>query len=164
LKTETRVRLARPGEEAAIHAVHMRSIREVCVKDHGEEEIRGWGFRELGNRWTDAIQRQEVWVVEKEASILGMSSIHVYAEGSVTKADLLALYLAPEVLGQKLGARLMTTMLDHAKKCGVHRVDLDSTITALQFYESFGFKATGPSKRLDIGGYPVTAHPMVLLL
>jgi hypothetical protein len=56
------IRLARPGDEAAVHAAHMRSIREVCVKDHGEEEIRGWGFRDLGNRWVDAILRKEVWV------------------------------------------------------------------------------------------------------
>jgi hypothetical protein len=44
------IRKAVPGEEQEIHKVHMRSIREVCVKDHGEEEIKGWGNRELGNR------------------------------------------------------------------------------------------------------------------
>ena len=44
------IRLARPGEEAQIHEAHMRSIREICIKDHGEEEVRGWGNRPLGNR------------------------------------------------------------------------------------------------------------------
>jgi len=46
-----KIRPARSGDEPAIHEAHMRSVREVCVKDHGEEEIRGWGNRLLGDRW-----------------------------------------------------------------------------------------------------------------
>jgi hypothetical protein len=37
------IREAKPGDESLIHEAHMRSIREVCIKDHGEEEIHGWG-------------------------------------------------------------------------------------------------------------------------
>ena len=33
------IRKARTGDENGIHESHMRSIREVCVHDHGEEEI-----------------------------------------------------------------------------------------------------------------------------
>lgn len=154
--------MARPGEEAAIHAAHMRSIREVCVKDHGEEEIRGWGFRELGNRWVDAVRKQEVWVVEKNGSIEGLGYIRIFEENGATKAYLHALYLTPEVLGKKFGARIMNLMLEKAKTGGAAAVDLDSTITAHKFYAAFGFVNAGPMKRIDIGGYPVTAYPMRL--
>jgi hypothetical protein len=37
------IRKAKVGDESGIHEAHMRSIREICVKDHGEEEIKGWG-------------------------------------------------------------------------------------------------------------------------
>ncbi len=156
------VRLAKPGDEAAIHAAHMRSIREVCVKDHGEEEIRGWGFREQGNRWVDAILRKEVWVVEYQGSIQGMGYIRIFEENGASKAYLHALYLTPEVLGKKFGSRLMALMLERARTSGASGVDLDSTITAHEFYKAFGFVDTGSMKQVDIGGYPVTAYPMRL--
>lgn len=133
-----------------------------CVKDHGEEEIRGWGFRELGNRWVDAIQRKEVWVVEMQGLIQGMGYIRIFEENGTTKAYLHALYLTPEVLGKKFGSRLMALMLEKAKASGANEIDLDSTITAHKFYKAFGFVDTGPMKRVDIGGYPVTAYPMRL--
>ncbi len=31
--SEPIIREAKPGDEAAIHEAHMRSIREICVKD-----------------------------------------------------------------------------------------------------------------------------------
>ena len=35
------IREARSGDEAGIHEAHMRSIREVFLKDHGLEEVIG---------------------------------------------------------------------------------------------------------------------------
>jgi hypothetical protein len=32
------IRKARPGEEAQLHEAHMRSIKEVCSRDHTAEE------------------------------------------------------------------------------------------------------------------------------
>jgi hypothetical protein len=58
----------------------------------------------------------------------------------------------------------MALMLEKAKASGASGVDLDSTITAHEFYKAFGFVDTGPMKRVDICGYPVTAYPMRLQL
>ena len=69
---EFQIRFAKPGDEPAIHDAHMRSIREICVKDHGTEEIKGWGHRELGDRWTKEIQNGTVWVVERNGCIHGV--------------------------------------------------------------------------------------------
>ena len=67
---EILIRKALPGEEKEIHEAHMRSIREVCVRDHGVEEIKGWGNRPLENRWVDAIKTELVWVIEFNKTIL----------------------------------------------------------------------------------------------
>lgn len=156
------IRLAVPGDELGIHTAHMRSIQEVCVKDHGEEEIRGWGFRELGTRWVDPIQKKDVWVIESAGIIQGFGYIRIWQEDQNTKAYLHALYLTPEILGKKFGSRLITLMLDRAKARGARVVELDSSISAYKFYKSFGFTDAGSVKKVDIGGYPVTAHPMRL--
>jgi putative acetyltransferase len=156
------IRLARPEDDVAIHAAHTRSIREVCVKDHGEEEIRGWGYRELGNRWVLPIQRQEVWVVELNGIIQGVGYIQILDKNGMIRPCIHALYLTPELLGKKFGARLLTLMLEKAKSCGATGVELNSSITAHEFYKSFGFIDSAPVTRINFGGYPVTSYPMRL--
>ena len=158
------IRLAKPGDEEGIHTAHMRSIREVCVRDHGQDEIRGWGFRELGDRWVDAIQRNEVWVVVAQEVICGVGYLHIFEENGMVQGHLHALYLTPEVLGKNFGSDLMKIMLDKAEAAGARKILLHSTITANDFYRRFGFIDSGPMKKVDIGGYPVTAYPMELRL
>ena len=158
----TQIRLAIPGDEAGIHDAHMRSIREICVKDHGPNEIRGWGFRELGSRWVNTIQKEDVWVVEDQKVIRGLGYIRIFEQDGINKAYLHALYLTPEIIGKKFAHQLMVLMLDKAKKSGASGVDLESTITAHNFYKRYGFLDTGSVKQVDIGGYPVTAYPMRL--
>jgi GNAT superfamily N-acetyltransferase len=158
------IRLAKPGDEEGIHTAHMRSIREVCVKDHGQDEIRGWGFRDLGERWVDAIQRNEVWVVVAQEVIYGVGYIRIFEVDGLTQAHLHALYLTPEVLGKNFGSGLLKIMLKKAESAGAMKIHLHSTITAHDFYRRFGFVDSGPMEKVEIGGYPVTAYPMELRL
>lgn len=159
---ELQIREAKPGEEKAIHEAHMRSIREICVKDHGENEIRGWGNRSPGDRWIEAIKNQNVWVVEGDGNIYGHACLNVFEENHETKACIQGLYLTPEVLHQGFGFKLAGIMLDKARNAGAKTVTLDSSITAHDFYKGLGFVDAGPKKSVEIGGYPVTAFPMVI--
>lgn len=154
------VRLAEQCDREGIHTAHMRSIREVCVKAHGPDEIRGWGFRELGQRWIEAIDSKLVWVVEYQSAVRGVASITFAEDGK--SAEIQSLYLTPEMIGCGFGRKLMNLMLNEAKRRGVERICLDSTITAHQFYQSFGFRDVGPARKRPVGGIPVTSFPMEL--
>ncbi len=156
------IRRAIPGDEASIHEAHMRSIREICVKDHGIEEIKGWGYRELGNRWIRPIKEDFVWVTEFEGKILGFAYIRMIQESSPKRAHLHGLYLTPEATSQGIATQMMELMLDAAKDYGAEIVTLESTITAHNFYKRFGFKDLGSMLKVDIGGYPVSCFPMEL--
>jgi putative acetyltransferase len=158
------IREARPGDEAGIHESHMRSIREVCVKDHGEEEVRGWGNRPLGNRWIGAIREGYVWVVEFQHAIHGHGYIKITTDGEAAQAEIRGLYLTPEVLRQGLGFKLATMMIDKAKELGAKSITLDSTLTAHSFYQRLGFVDTGPVEASELGGSMVRGIPMVMTL
>lgn len=158
---KAKIRFARAGEEAAIHNAHMRSIREVCVKDHGEE-IRGWGYRPLGDRWVEAIKRGEVWVVEGDGQVNGVGYLRVFEKDGVISGHLHALYLTPEVIGKGIGFELAQIMLSRAKQAGVQSITLESSITAKNFYERLGFAENGPMQKVEIGGYPATCFPMIM--
>ena len=151
------IRKAQIGEDEAIHSAHMRSIREVCVHDHGEEEIKGWGYRECGSRWTQSIQDGRVWVVEQEQNIEGVANIQIMGE----KAYIHSLYLTPAVLGKGYGRKLMSILLRVALEERVEQIELESSLTAHEFYLSFGFVDRGPRTQSVIGGYPVSCIPMV---
>jgi GNAT superfamily N-acetyltransferase len=158
------IRRAKSGDEPAIHEAHMRSIREICVKDHGEKEISGWGHRPLGDRWTEAINQWCVWVVEWEGSIYGHACLRLSGPDEAIRARILGLYLTPEVLHQGFGFSLANLMLEEARRAGAKSVTLDSSITAHDFYRRLGFVDAGPVKHEEIGGSFVTAFPMVFSL
>lgn len=155
------IRQARPGEELALHAAHMRSINEVCIKDHGPEETRGWGGRQPNDKWTKAIERGQAWVIEHEGQVRGVGYLGMV---SAERARIFALYLTPEVIGQGLGARLARTLLDQARAAGAKEVLLESSITAHEFYRRLGFVDQGPMITQEIGGSLVRGYPMRLAL
>ena len=157
------IRTARPGDEAEIHESHMRSIREVCVIDHGEDEIRGWGYRDLEERWQEEIRNGCIWVVEDD-KIRGFGYLCFFSDVSQIHAYLHALYLTPEVIGKGLGRKLIEIMINQARDRGAKSIQLESSITAHKFYQSQGFKDRGPKQKIEIAGYPVTWFPMILIL
>jgi GNAT superfamily N-acetyltransferase len=156
------IREAKLGDEQAIHEAHMRSIREICVKDHGEDEIRGWGNRTLDNRWTNPIKDGYVWVVENGGNIFGHAYIRIFQENIETKAHIHGLYLIPEVLHQGFGFQLAKMILEKARNAGAKSVTLESSITAYNFYKRLGFTDSGPMKFYEIGGSSVRGFPMIL--
>jgi GNAT superfamily N-acetyltransferase len=162
--SEPLIRKAKPGEESAIHEAHMRSIREVCIKDHGEEEVRGWGNRPLGNRWTQAIKEDHVWVVVLQKKICGQGYLKISETNGEKTARIHGLYLTPEVLHKGVGFKLANLMIEKAKESGATAVTLDSSLTAHAFYKRLGFNDCGPMERTDIGGSFVRGYPMILKL
>jgi predicted N-acetyltransferase YhbS len=160
---EINIRLAIPGDDEFIHEAHMRSIREICIKDHGESEIRGWGYRALDNRWVKPINAGNVNVVEQNGKIYGFSYLRISAaENDKVQAHLHALYLTPEIVGRGFGLKLAQLMLNKAKNAGAKTITLQSSITAHGFYKRLGFQDAGTKQLIDIGGYPVSSFPMSL--
>lgn len=156
------IREARPGEESAIHEAHMRSIREVCIREHGPEEVRGWGNRPLGDRWTEAILAREVLVAETQGRICGHGFMRRAEKEGRPHAYIHSFYLTPEVIGQGIGLRMLCMMLERAKAAGLEEVTLHSTLSAHEFYRNFGFVDQGPLQTQEVGGSLVRCFPMAL--
>lgn len=157
------IRKARPGEEADLHEAHMRSIREVCSKDHTSLEIRGWGNRPLAGRWTEAIEKDFVLVAELAGKVAGVGHIGILPDKS-DEAHLYVLYLTPEVLGQGVGFKMAQEMIAFARAKKIKFLRLYSTITAHHFYQKLGFVDVGEMQSVVIGGNPVRCYLMVLEL
>lgn len=154
------IRKAMRGDEASIHEAHMRSIREICVLDHGEEEVKGWGNRPLGNRWITEIEKGHVWVLEINGVTEGVGYIHISDSLNGKIGYISHLYLTAAVAGKGYGAKLMNLMLDAAREARVNVITLESSLTALNFYKKYGFKESGPMMKVELGPSLVRAFPM----
>ena len=155
------IRRAKPEDAQFIHEAHMRSIQEICSKDHSPEEIKAWGnrpFRE--DRWLNAIKNQMVWVIDNSDTIEGYG--HLAIEGNSTECNghIMGLYFIPEANGQGLGKNIIRLMIDAAKNMKARSINLESTITAHKFYQKMGFRDSGPEGEIDFGGVGVRYIPM----
>ncbi len=173
------VRRAAEADIEGIHNAHMKSIQEVCSRDHTPEEIKGWGHRPFrpGERLQALKQHQHyVWVVECDGQIEGYAYFQVLqhppkpasalsmdgARIEVPRATghLLGLYLTPKILGKGFGKALFEEVLLAAKDENVRFISLESTLTAQGFYSSRGFRATESIVTVKIGGSDVRCQPM----
>ncbi len=62
----------------------------------------------------------------------------------------LGMGLLPEFRGQGLGSKLLSSVLDHANKFGLEKVELNvytSNTPAVALYKKFGFEQGGPIKK-----------------
>ena len=159
--SKPQIRKAQLGDEEGIHKSHMRSIREVCSEHHTPDEIRGWGNRELGERWTNAIKEGHVWVVELEGTIQGHGFLRIKDVNGEKHGFIHGLYLTPEILNQGIGAKIMGLMLDKAKTEKVKTLTLESTITAHEFYKRHGFQDQGEMIKHTVNGSEVRCFPMI---
>lgn len=155
------IRRAKETDARGIHEAHMRSITEVCSKDHSPEEISGWGFRPFNEeRRINAIKNDYVWVVENLGNIEGYGHLQIYQRDNTVRAHIHGLYLTATVINQGFGYKLFAEMLNAAKLAGARSIQLESTLTAHAFYQKLGFSDSASVQTVEIGGSKVRCYPM----
>jgi dipeptidase E len=163
--TSVLIRRAALADIPAMHEAHMRSIREVCSREHTPEEIAGWGNRTLtedfARRRAEAQRapKTHTYVVEAYGKIIGSGMLRT-GEKSPERAYLHGLYLLPEALGKGYGKAILSLLEEHAREDGAKFVTFESTLNARAFYESQGYIAVGDVITQTIGGSPVRGQPM----
>ncbi len=146
----------RPAQSADANSsidVVRRSIQGLCELDHKGDlaTLSAW----LGNKTADNMRR---WIdthtvlvaSDDDGRIAGVAAVR--ADGVV-----LLNYVAPEARFQGVSKSLMEAIEVWASSHGIEWLALESSATALRFYESDGWTRTGPPQP----GFGVTTrHPM----
>lgn len=129
-----------------------RSIEELCEPDHRNDPatLAMW----LGNKTADNMRRwiadHMVLVAVEGERIAGVAAVR--ANGEV-----LLNYVAPEARFRGASKRLMLGIETWAAGHGLEWLTLDSSATALRFYQSIGWTVSGPPQP----GFGVTTrNPM----
>jgi predicted acetyltransferase len=159
------IRRATLYDAAAIHEAHMKSIQEVCYKDHSQDEIMAWGNRPFDESMrNNATQNDFVWVVEFGDEIEGFGHFKIIEKDDFIKGHIWGLYLTKKALGFGLGKEIVHLMIDEANKMNLKIITLESSITAFNFYKKLNFQDTGPMQTLMINGQKIRCFPMEMRL
>ncbi len=159
------IRKAVPNDAPGIHHAHMKSIREICSREHSPQEIQAWGHRPYReDQRLDSIKNDMVWVVEENGSIEGYGHLKIYEKDGMKCGHILGLYLTPAVAGKSFGKVIIDLMMEEIKYAKVKQVFLESTITAQNFYRKVGFVSAGPEITVEISGAQIRCYPMKIEL
>jgi tetratricopeptide (TPR) repeat protein len=159
------VRKAILKDAEGIHRAHMKSIQEICSKDHSTPEIQAWGHRPYReDQRVGSIKNDLVWVVEDNGSIEGYGHLRIFEKDGLKRGHIFGLYLTPKVVGKSLGKAIVDLMMEEIKSAKVKKVSLEATITAQNFYRKVGFVDAGPETTVEISGTPIRCYPMKMEL
>ncbi len=134
------IRQATEADAAEAISTLRRSITELCIADHRNDpaEIEGW----LGNKTVEAwrnwisLDGAVVLVAERGSKIIGVGM-------ATLSGDILLNYVHPEARFGGVSKAILAGLERILRARDVHRCRLESTVTALSFYESCGFRSEG---------------------
>jgi GNAT superfamily N-acetyltransferase len=147
------VRLATIEDAASICAVVRRSITELCVEDHHNDEriLSQW----LAGKTPDNVR---LWLTNprninllavRDGAVLGASCV-------TTGGEIILNYVSPDNRFQGASSALLAAMEAVARGSGLERCVLDSTSTARRFYQNRGYvPRAAPSSKFGLTAWPL---------
>jgi len=136
------VRQSRPEEAEAACEVVRSSIEQCCTEDHEGDPTRlaAWLRNKTPDNFLAWMQRDDLYsvVAEGETGVVGFGMASAAGE-------LLLCYAAPSGRFQGVGKAMLHDVERWAVAAGLTGLRLESTKTALPFYQRHGFEACGPA-------------------
>jgi N-acetylglutamate synthase-like GNAT family acetyltransferase len=148
------VREATTDDAAEACAVIRRSIVELCHLDHRGDEafLTKWLSNKTAEnvgRWIS--QRRHFFVAEDGGKILGAAAM-------LDSGKIILNYVSPDARFRGVSKALMWALEDRASALGIAECRVESTQTALRFYQALGYARTNESYI-----HPLIGQPAIVL-
>jgi GNAT superfamily N-acetyltransferase len=147
------IREATPDDAEDACAVVRRSIVELCRTDHQGDAatIAAWLANKSAENMRRWIGQSHVFVAVEQARILGVAAMTGSGEFTLN-------YVSPEARLRGVSKALVRRLERRAVELGIATISLQSTATALRFYEAAGYRRAGA----PIRGFGITlGYPMI---
>ena len=127
------IRRATPEDANRICELHRSSIRQLCGASYSAGQIASWTEALQPERYLPAMEKFDFFVAEV-GEVVGFCIVD--PDG----AELNALYVDPGFSGQGVGSALLEHAERVARSHSVARLRVKSTLNAVTFYASHGFR------------------------
>lgn len=136
------VRPAKKRDAATAIDIVRRSIGQLCVADHRNDEttLAAWLANKTPQDFLEWLSNEDNFCVVAESAgrPVGVGLLH-------RRGEILLFYLAPGSQRQGIGKMVHAALEERASEWGLTALHLDSTALACPFYESLGYRPTGPA-------------------
>lgn len=153
------VRRARIEDAAEACLVLRRSIVELCSLDHGGDEkiTAKW----LSNKTVENVRR---WILQCHCFVAEGETGRILGLAAMDDSGKITLnYVSPDARFRGISKALVRCMEDKAKALGIEECHLETTQTALRFYQELGYAVSGGSYVLPLTGIQATVLAKRLL-
>ena len=131
LETAMKVRKATIEDLVELDTIYRRSIAELCAPDYDAEVIQAWKDSVSPEARIPSIEQGILWVAILGGSIAGYMV--------AVPGEIVALFVSPDCAGKGVGRKLAELALEIASNTESGEIVLESTLTAVPFYQKFGF-------------------------
>jgi putative acetyltransferase len=130
------IRTAEIEDSGNISSLLRETFKELNSKDYPQEHIDAWVKFDSPERVREKIENYDLrnFLAIENDEIVGFMSV------STKKAILSSLYVKPEKAGRGLGSSLLQFAEDLSKQSGKTEMTLNSSLTAVEFYEKKDYK------------------------
>jgi len=150
------IRRATPDDADGMAAAHLDSIRSLGPAFYTPDLVERWARAVRPDMYVDAMDGGEVFFVATDAAggnqaILGFSSQRVDDE-----QDGVSVYVRGDVARRGIGTRLLREAEAHAITVGASSIQIQASLSGVDFYKANGFEETGRGDvPLSSGSMPV---------
>lgn len=138
------LRRARKDDLLAVAEVHRAAIAVVCAQDYPPPVIEAWLAKRDPERHLRHIEADTVWLAEEEDAVLGFGGV------DLRTARIESLFVHPRANGRGIARRIVERLEDAVRDARLAELTLDSSLSAVSFYERIGFRRTGENSRLKL--------------
>ena len=122
-----------------ISELFTNTIHNICNKDYTKEQLNAWANPNIDYTiWGKRLDKTKPYLAVIEDKLVG------FVEFYDDYID--CFYVHNEYQGKGIGKALLSYILEVAIKNGIKILKVDASITAKQFFESFGFVQTSMNK------------------
>ena len=147
MQDEIVIRAAVPEDAASIATVHEAAINgERGGGNYDDEQLNAWAHRHTVAEIRARIAIRTFFIAESPIEPVA------YGQVDVAEAVMRSVYVSPRYSRRGVGRRLVQVMFKVAEDAGLRRLELDSSLNAVPFYEALGFTRLGSLDHHLTGG------------
>jgi N-acetylglutamate synthase-like GNAT family acetyltransferase len=139
------IRRHKVGEEDEIRKLYCDTTRNINGKDYTQAQVERWIQRAMGDEtWNERVKQKNPFVAEEGGKIVGFGELD--ADGHIDK-----FYCHHEWQRKGVGRLLYGAIEEEARRTGIGRLYLESSVTAKDFFASRGFQVVEEENNLICG-------------
>ncbi|MBR4666745.1 MAG: GNAT family N-acetyltransferase [Lentisphaeria bacterium] len=129
-----------PADAVDVQKIIHRGLREVNGKDYPAERIEEYCAFFTTEKIIEQAETAHMYVaVSDSGRILGTGTIAPFW-GSETESILLTIYVLPDLIGNGIGTGIIHTLEKDEYFLRAKRIEIPSSVTAVNFYRKLGYK------------------------